>query len=93
MPLPHYLFFLVFLIPLALIFYFDKKNIKSYVILGLLTLLMAFIFENFSVSLGFWSYFSEPRVGLVALYTWGGYFYYIIFCYFLGNLALRGKRK
>lgn len=85
MVFPHYIFFIINIIIVFIILIIDKKNIKKYIFLSLLGLIFAFIFETATTNLGFWYYYSEPKIPIISLYTWLLYIPYLSFCYFIGN--------
>lgn len=72
-----------------LVVFLDSKKWKDYLILGIFTLVLAFIFENATAYLGFWYYNSEPMLLLISLYTWLLYVPYISFCYFVSNRLVK----
>jgi hypothetical protein len=82
----HLVFFLLNLGVLAIILIIDKANIKKYVLLLSIGLVLAFIFETVTIYLGFWHYHSQPNVPLISLYTWLLYAPYLSYCYYIGNL-------
>lgn len=87
----HSLFLILNLaLSIGLIWY-DRINVRGYVALIVVGLIAAFIFENMTISMGFWSYHSEPKLLLISLYTWLLYIPYLSFCYFLGNRLVRFK--
>ena len=89
-PIPHYLFFIFNIFVFLLLFLYDKKNRNDYMILGFTGLVLSYIFETVTTYLGFWYYYSEPKIPLLSIYTWLLYLPYLSFCYFAGN-KLRGK--
>lgn len=82
----HFYFLAVNFLVFFIILFVDRRRVKNYIILGAFTLVLAFIFENFTTYLGFWYYHSQPKLLLVSLYTWLLYIPYISFCYFVGKL-------
>ena len=70
---------------MAVVLYVDKKRIKEYAWLIGIGLILAFIFETFTTYLGFWNYYSEPKIPLISLYTWLLYMPYLTLCYFFGK--------
>jgi hypothetical protein len=81
--------FLMLSVPLAAILYFDRKNAKKYLLLGAFTMMLAIPWESSLAYLGFWRYFSEPRLFGVSIYTILLYTHYVIFSYFLGNILFK----
>ncbi len=81
----HIVFFALNIFLALLILATDRKNFRSYLVLGFVGLLLAYVFETVTTYLGFWYYHSEPRIPLVSLYTWLMYFPYLSFCYFIGK--------
>ncbi len=70
---------------LAFILYFDRKNIKNYVIIGIVGLITSFAFENLTTYLGFWYYHSKPLALYFSFYTWILYVPYLSYTYFVVN--------
>jgi len=85
----YFIYSLIATIPLILILYADRKNLKNYICLGILTVCMALVFEELSVYLGFWEFHSLPKIINVSALTVVNYFHYIVFCYFAGNKLSR----
>ena len=85
----YFIYSLIATIPLILILYIDRKNLKNYVYLGILAMIMALVFEELSVVLGFWEYYSLPKIINVSIFTIINYFHYLVFCYFAGNKLSR----
>jgi len=85
MALSHLTFFLLNLAVAFVVFYIDRKRIKSYVLLIAFGLVAAFIFETATTAAGFWQYHSQPKIFLISLYSWLLYIPYLSFCYFIGN--------
>ena len=67
---------------LALILFLERKEIKNYILLGIMGLIMGLIFEEFTTYFGMWYYHTEPKLWLVSIYSWILYFPYLSFCYF-----------
>lgn len=86
-------FFAICTIPLLLILYHERKDIKIYLALGIFTVILGIIFEEICAFLGFWSYFSEPKLLYASLLPILMYFHYICFCYFTGNWINRRLKK
>ena len=87
-----HLYFVLFnFMVLAIVLWHDRQRLRDYALLSILALIAAFIFENFTTYIGLWIYHSEPKIGLMSLYTWILYVPYISFCYFVGNKL--GERK
>ena len=85
-----YLYYaLIATILLAAVLYLERKHIKTYIGLGLFTMLLAFIFENLMVYLGHWVFHSEPLLLNVYLLTIILYFHYACFCFFAANMIIR----
>ncbi len=85
----YFIYSLIATIPLILILYIDRKNLKNYIYLGILAVCMALVFEELSVYLSFWEFYSLPKVINVSVFTVINYFHYIVFCYFTGNRLSR----
>ena len=81
----HLLFTLIGMMVLAVILFMDKKHIKEYLWLMIIGLIFAYIFETVMTYLGFWTYYSSPKIPIMSLYTWLGYMPYLSICYFLGK--------
>jgi FlaA1/EpsC-like NDP-sugar epimerase len=80
-----FLNFAVFLIIVLL----DRKKYKDYLMLSSIALVLSFIFENFTIYIGLWYYYSEPKLMFFSLYTWLLYIPYISFCYFISNKVVK----
>ncbi|MFQ6009549.1 MAG: hypothetical protein ACE5J7_00275 [Candidatus Aenigmatarchaeota archaeon] len=80
---------MIYSAPLILVFYHDRKNIKQYVLLGIVTLVLAFLFELISTTLGFWHYSATPKIFTVAAFSLFAYFPWLSYTYFAGNLLRR----
>jgi hypothetical protein len=89
----HILFTLVLTVPLALILYKDRKGMRDYVCLGLLTVILASVWEPVGVYMGLWYYASSPQFFGVSVLTLILYFHWICFSYFIGNRASRRFSK
>lgn len=87
------MFFAIATVPFLLILYHERKNIRTYLALGIFTVILALIFEEACTSLGFWSYYSEPKIIQASLLPVIMYFHYICFCYFTGNWLCRRMKK
>ena len=81
----HLYFFLLNFCVFLIIIFLDKKKYKDYLLLILFALILAFVFENFTIHLGLWYYHSEPKILFLSLYTWLLYIPYLSFCYFVSN--------
>jgi len=88
----HFIFLAANLLVLVVVLYFDRKNLKNHAWLWIVGLAAALVFENITTYLGFWFYHSEPKAGLVAMYTWLLYVPYLSFTYFIGNLFAGDKK-
>ena len=84
-----WLFLLMVTVPLVMLLALDRKNIRTYVLLGLFGVACGVMFENLTTWLGFWTHITTPRLGLVSVWTAMGYFHYLCFSWFLGNLVKR----
>jgi hypothetical protein len=81
----HLYFALFNFIILGFVLWFDRRRLKDYAFLSIIGLIAALMFENVTTYFGFWIYYSEPKIGLMSLYTWLLYIPYISFCYFAGG--------
>jgi len=81
----HLVFLIINFFIFFIILYLDKKNVRNYLYIAGIGLILAFIFENVTIASGFWLYHSEPKILLVSLYTWLLYVPYLGFCYFAAN--------
>ena len=91
--MPSHVVLLAFgLLATLLLFIADRKNIRKYVLLNAIGLVLAYMFETATTYLGFWYYVSEPKIPLVSLYAWLFYVPYLSFCYYIGN-RLGGKHE
>jgi hypothetical protein len=81
----HSLFFFINVVLFMGILFLERKRWKDYVLLGVFTLVAAFVFENATAYMGLWVYRSQPKVLLISLYAWLLYVPYIGYCYFLGR--------
>lgn len=86
----HLLFLALNTIALIIILLIDRKNLKSYLLLSIIGLIVAFVFETVMTFYGFWQYHAEPKIPLISLYTWLMYIHYLSYCYFIGT-KLGGK--
>ena len=77
-------------VPLALMLAYDRKNMRTYVLLGIFAVLAGTFIENLTTWLGFWTHLTYPRIGLTSVWNVGLYFHYVNFCWFIGS-RLRGK--
>jgi len=73
----------------ALVWFFDRKDARDYVFLGVFGLLCAFAFENATAYAGFWTYHDVPLLPLVSVYSLLLYVPYLGFCYFLGRKLVK----
>ena len=85
----HAYFLLINLIVFLVIAFVDRKRYMHYVLLGLVGLVLAFVFENLTTYLGFWYYLSEPKALFFSIYTWLLYIPYLGFCYFAASKVRR----
>ncbi len=81
----HYLFVVLFTIPLLVILLIERKQFKKYLSLGITVMVAAFILENTTTYLGFWHHLSTPHIPYVSVWTLILYLHYISFCYYFGN--------
>jgi hypothetical protein len=81
----HLTFFIVLTIPLAVLFLYDKKNIKTYLGLGLLAMALDSVWDPLAMSFGLWHYSSQPQILGMSVYMLLLYLHYLSFCFFLGN--------
>lgn len=81
----HYTFFIINFLLFTILMFIDRKRIKDYLWLICIGLVFAYIFESVTTYLGFWIYYSEPKIPLISLYTWLLYAPYLSFCYFIGQ--------
>ncbi|MBU0472375.1 MAG: hypothetical protein KKF89_02620 [Nanoarchaeota archaeon] len=86
----HFLFLILNTFVLSIILIIDRKNLKSYLLLSFLGLIVAFIFETVMTYYGFWTYYAEPKIPLISLCTWLMYIHYLAYSYFIGT-RLGGK--
>lgn len=90
----HYLFFILVSIPLTALFLYDRKNVKKYLVLGVLAILLDLLWDPFWINMGLWSYSSQPQVLGASVYMLLLYVHYMSFCYFMGNkIAAHVRRK
>jgi len=80
---------LVTSVPLALILVFDRKNIRTYLTLGLFAIPLAAGFEEFMAFSGVFVHHLGPKLVNVAWETILLYFHYLVYSYFLGNWIRR----
>jgi len=85
MTLEHAAFFLVVTLPLILILWIERKNVKKYVYLGVFTVILAAVWEPIGAYIGLWYYVSQPQFFGVSVLTLLLYFHWVSFSYFLGN--------
>lgn len=85
----HLHFFLMNFVAFLLMVLADRKRWRDYIILAVLGLAMALVFENATTLMGFWHYHSEPKVLLVSFYSWLLYIPYLGFCYFASRRVMK----
>ena len=86
-------YFAIVTIPLLLILLYDRKNLKTYVPLGILTMFLATAWEPIGVYTDLWHYFGPQQFLGVSVITLLAYFHWMTFSYFLGNAVSRRLKK
>ena len=79
-------------VPLVAMLAYDRKNLKTYILMGIFAVICGAALENFTTWLGFWTHLSYPRVGLASAWNVGLYFHYVTFSWFIGNSLKRRFR-
>jgi len=85
MSVEHTTFFLIITIPLLLILWIDRKNIKTYVGLGVFSIILDLVWDPLAMYFGLWYYNSQPQVLGISVLTLLFYVHFLAFCYFFGN--------
>lgn len=85
MPVDHSIFFLLITAPFLMILWIDRKNLRTYVQLGLFAVILDLIWDPIGIHFNLWYYNSLPQVFGVSIYTLILYVHYLTFCYFFGN--------
>lgn len=70
---------------LIAIFYIDRKNIKTYIGLGLTAFALVFIIEILPLLWGFWTYHAGPKIWRYSIPVYLLFFPFIGFSYFFAN--------
>jgi len=81
----HGFFFTLMTIPLLMLLAFDRKNFRTYLLLGLFAVLCGTVFENITTWMGFWTHLTGPRAGLTSVWNAALYFHYVCFSWFIGE--------
>jgi len=81
----HWIFFTIMTIPLALILWYDRKNIRTYLGIGMLGLALDIVWDPIAMYFGLWYYSSWPQVFGISVYTLIMYIHYFTLCYFCSN--------
>ncbi len=81
----HLTFFIILTAPLIILYLHDRKNIKTYISLGFLAILLDLIWDPIGIYFGLWYYNSQPQILGMSVYMLLLYIHYLSFCYFLGN--------
>jgi hypothetical protein len=80
-----FLYFLIVTLPLILLLWVERKNLKTYLSLGIFTMVLATVWEPIGVYTDLWHYFGLYQFLGVSIFTLLAYFHWISFSYFLGN--------
>ncbi len=86
-----YLAFLT--LPLLLILCFERRFLKTYVRLGIFTVILASVWEPIGVHSGLWHYVVQPQFFGASVLTLLAYFHWMSFSYFAGNVVMRRLRS
>lgn len=88
-------FLLLNLAGLLAIFFIDRKNIRTYIGLGLTAFALVFIIEILPLLWGFWTYHVGPKIWRYSIPVYLLFFPFIGFSYFLANriFGLEQTRK
>ncbi|MBI2176235.1 hypothetical protein HYU40_02695 [Candidatus Woesearchaeota archaeon] len=78
-------FLLLNLTGLIVIFFIDRKNIKTYIGLGLTAFALVFVIEILPLLWGFWTYHVGPKVWMYSIPVYLLFFPFISFSYFFAN--------
>jgi FlaA1/EpsC-like NDP-sugar epimerase len=89
----HSLFTLIVSVPLIIILWKERADIKTYAFLGIFTVIIASIWEPMGVYMDIWHYISQPQFLGASVLTLVMYFHWICFSYFLGNRAAGRWKK
>ena len=78
-------FLLLNLAGLLVIFYVDRKNIKTYIGLGLTAFAFVFVIEILPLIWGFWTYHVGPKIWKYSIPIYLLFFPFVSFSYFFAN--------
>mgnify|MGYP001610837169 CR=1 FL=1 len=78
---------------LAIVYYADRKNIRTHIGLGFTAFVLIFFVEIIPLMLGFWEYHIGPKIWRYAPHIFLLYFPFLSFSYFFANklFKLEGK--
>ncbi|MCK4827378.1 hypothetical protein KA005_67225 [bacterium] len=93
MSLDHLIFLSIITVPLVIILWYDRKNVKTYLGIGLLGLGLDVIWDPLAMHFDLWYYSSFPQVFGISVYTLLLYIHYLTFWYFFGNMAAKAVTK
>jgi len=85
----HYVFLIINIAVLLVIYYVDRKNIKTHLWLGIIAFFGAIAFEIIPLLMGFWTHYSQPKIWIFSVYSFILYFPFISISYFLGKKLFR----
>jgi hypothetical protein len=88
-----FVYLLIITLPLILVLWVDRKNLRIYVPLGIFTVILATLWEPIGVYAGLWQYFGQYQFLGVSVLTLTEYFHWVCFSYFLGNVFAGRMRK
>jgi hypothetical protein len=89
MAVDHFAHFAIVTIPMLLVLWADRKNARTYASLGAFTVLLSAVWEPLGVLFGLWHYNAHPQLFGVSVLTLLNYFHWMVFSYFIGNMAAR----
>ncbi len=82
-------FVLMNIAAMLVIYYIDRKNIKTYLGLGITAFIFVAIFEMIPVIFGYWQYLAEPKIWEYPVFIFFLYFPFMAFAYFFANKIFR----
>ena len=85
----HALYMAIITLPLIFVLWIERKSLKTYVKLGVFTIILAAIWEPIGVYTNLWIYHSHGQFLGVSVLTLLLYFHWVSFSYFIGNRTAR----
>ncbi len=89
----HLIFLLIITVPLALILWYDRKNMRAYLGIGILAIILDSVWDPIAMTFDLWYYGTYPQFLGVSVCTLLLYIHYLAFCYFFGNMLARRLEK